>query len=71
MKYDLHPPALQIISASVLLLMQKLNEQKVGHYATKNQGKSSNRGISKDLPVDRLTEIFRGVNEGMIKSNEG
>lgn len=67
LKHDLHPPALQVISASILLLMQKLNEQKVSHYA-KNQGKSSlNRGtMAKDLPVDRLTEIFKAINEGNI-----
>jgi hypothetical protein len=68
LKLDLHAPALQIISSSILLLMQKLNEQKVG-YVSQDQGNNRlSKGIeNKDLPVDRLTEIFRGINEGIIR----
>jgi hypothetical protein len=68
LKLDLHAPALQIISSTILLLMQKLNEQKVGYVAQEQGNNRSSKVIGdKDLPVDRLTEIFRGINEGIIR----
>jgi hypothetical protein len=67
LKLDLHAPALQIISSSILLLMQKLNEEKVGYVAQEQCNKSNKAIENKDLPVDRLTEIFRGINEGILR----